>query len=79
MFAAASCGPAWRLAVARHVGIQYPWARQPIRPQALREDRILHEIHATGGDVQGICDLFNMSVAGTLRYTTALEHPGLLR
>lgn len=61
----------------RPVGPQYPWAGLPIQPQELREDRILHEIHATGGDVRRICDLFGMSVDGALRYTTALEHPEL--
>jgi hypothetical protein len=61
----------------RPVGPQYPWVGLPIQPQQLREDRILHEIHATGGDVRRICDLFGMSVEGALRYATALEHPDL--
>ena len=34
----------------------------------LREDRILHEARATGGDVRRICDLFGLSVEGALRY-----------
>jgi site-specific recombinase XerD len=61
----------------RPVGVTYPWMEISIKPQALREDRILGEILATGGDIRRICDLFGMSVAGALRYTTGLEHPGL--
>jgi hypothetical protein len=34
----------------------------------MREDRILHEALATGGDVRRICDLFGLSVEGALRY-----------
>ena len=34
----------------------------------MREDRILHEVRATGGDVRRICDLFGLTVAGALRY-----------
>lgn len=34
----------------------------------MREDRILHEARATGGDVRRICDLFGLTVAGALRY-----------
>jgi integrase len=41
----------------------------------LREDRILHEIHATGGDVRRICDLFGMTVSGATRYLNTHE-PG---
>lgn len=51
-------------------GSRYPWTGLAVRPQALREDRILAEIHATGGDPRRICDLFGMSINGALRYTT---------
>ncbi|MEP7740442.1 hypothetical protein ABKW28_22590 [Nocardioides sp. 31GB23] len=34
----------------------------------MREDRILHEARATGGDVRRICDLFGLTVDGALRY-----------
>lgn len=34
----------------------------------LREDRILHEARATGGDVRRICDLFGLTVDAALRY-----------
>ncbi|MGW9132003.1 hypothetical protein [Streptomyces sp. NPDC055681] len=46
-----------------------------INVQALREDRILQEIHATGGDVRRICDLFGLSISGALRYAAVIEHP----
>ena len=46
-----------------------------LRPQALREDRILAEIHATDGDVRPICDLFDIIVGTEMRYATTLGHP----
>ena len=49
------------------VGKQFPWANAGLRPQALREDRILQEIHATGGDVRRICDLFGVKVETAMR------------
>lgn len=58
-------------------GHSFPWKESAIRPRALREDRILHEIHATGGDVRRICDLFGMSVEGATRYLATMEHPDL--
>ena len=51
------------------------WQRTNVRPQALREDRILQEIHATGGDVRRICDLFGISVETAMRYAATLGHP----
>jgi hypothetical protein len=44
----------------------------PVSPQALREDRILQEIHASGGDVRRICDLFGMSVTSAQRYAATM-------
>ncbi len=58
---------------------QFPWAGRTLRPRVLREDRILHEIHATGGDIRRICDLFGLSVEGATRYLNTLEHPDLTR
>ncbi|MFJ3841756.1 hypothetical protein ACIPY6_40495 [Streptomyces sp. NPDC090054] len=43
----------------------------------LREDRLLHEAEATGGDPRRICDLFGLSVGAALRYTGTIEQPGL--
>lgn len=59
------------------VGRQFPWHRTNLRPQALREDRILQEIHASGGDIRRICDLFGLTVHAAMRYTTTLNHPHL--
>ncbi len=58
-------------------GPSFPWKDSRIRPRALREDRILHEIHATGGDVRRIYDLFGLSVEGATRYLKTVEHPDL--
>lgn len=55
------------------VGSQFPWTSTKLRPQALREDRILQEIHATGGDVRRICDLFGIGVQAALRYGATLD------
>ncbi len=53
------------------------WQRTEVRAQALREDRILQEIHATGGDVRRIYDLFGLSVEAAMRYAATLGHPDL--
>jgi hypothetical protein len=54
-------------------GRQFPWKKTSLQPQALREDRILVEIHATGGDVRRICDLFGISIETALRYARTLQ------
>ncbi len=54
-------------------GRYFPWVRAGISPQALREDRILNEIHATGGDVRRICDLFGITIDTALRYANTLD------
>lgn len=59
------------------VGRAFPWKDTAFRPQALREDRILHEIRDTGGDVRRLCDLFGLSVEGATRYLKTVEHPAL--
>ena len=55
------------------------WLSQllPMPVRIIREDRILHEIHATGGDVRRVCDLFGLTVAGAMRYAATLDPPGL--
>jgi hypothetical protein len=47
----------------------FPWKKTTLRPQALREDRILAEAHANGGDVRALCDLFGISIETASRYT----------
>ncbi|MEU0844009.1 hypothetical protein ABZ370_31660 [Streptomyces sp. NPDC005962] len=59
------------------VSRNFPWTQAQLKPQALREDRILQEIHATGGDVRRICDLFGLSIEAAQRYANTVEHPGL--
>ncbi|MFI9155399.1 hypothetical protein [Streptomyces sp. NPDC053367] len=44
----------------------------------LREDRLLHEAEATGGDPRRICDLFGLSVGAALCYTGTVDQPGLI-
>jgi hypothetical protein len=39
----------------------------------MREDRILHEAHATGGDIRRLNDLFGLTVEGGLRYLPSPE------
>lgn len=53
------------------VGATFPWTKLDISSQALREDRILQEIHASGGDVRRICDLFGISIEAAIRYSLA--------
>jgi hypothetical protein len=59
--------------------VSIPWVNQSIgmRPQEIREDRILHELIASRGDLRRICDMFGLSIRGARRYATALGHPGL--
>lgn len=59
------------------IGKQFPWKGTDLRPQALREDRILQEIHATGGDVRRICDLFGLTMDTAMRYVLTMAHPDL--
>ncbi|WP_156959410.1 hypothetical protein [Nocardia sp. BMG51109] len=59
------------------VGVAWVTQRLGLTAQAIREDRILDELHATGGDIRRICDLFGLGIAGAARYGSALEHPDL--
>ncbi len=45
-------------------------------PRVIREARILHEIHATGGDVRRACEMFGYSVSGAMRCLSTLDPPG---
>ncbi len=60
------------------VSESFPWRKAGLAAQGLREDRILAEIHASGGDVRRICDMFDLSIDAALRYAPTLEgadHP----
>jgi hypothetical protein len=53
-----------------------PWwirKRLGMSPQAIRQDRILDEAHATAGDIRRLCDLFGFSTAGAYRYATTVD------
>jgi hypothetical protein len=52
----------------------FPWTKLPFSSKALREDRILQEIHASGGDVRRICDLFGIRIEAAMRYVLVLGH-----
>jgi integrase len=60
-------------------GVHRLWVnrRLGMAVQAIREDRILHEAQASGGDIRRLCDLFGLSVAGAARYTATVDHPSL--
>lgn len=45
---------------------------------SIREDRILNEAHASGGDQRRLADLFGLSIEAATRYTATLDHPGLI-
>src|SRR6266536_414828 len=59
--------------------VQADWVttRLGMSAQAIREDRILDEAHATGGDIRRLCDLFGLSVSGAERYTATVDHPAI--
>jgi hypothetical protein len=59
------------------VGKQFPFKGTGLTAQAIREDRIVQEIHANGGDIRKLCDLFALSISAAMRYGTALNHPEL--
>ncbi|NMR32459.1 hypothetical protein [Crystallibacter degradans] len=42
-----------------------------------REDRILHELHASGGDIRRLCDMFGLSIKAAARYAAVLPHRDL--
>lgn len=54
-------------------GHQFPWLKAGVSAQALRTDRIIHEIQATGGDVRRISDLFGIGVDSAVRYLRILD------
>ena len=52
--------------------------RHPRRQPSPREDRILDEAHASGGDTRRLCHLFGLSVGAATRYTDTVDHPDLI-
>ncbi|WP_157372446.1 hypothetical protein [Arthrobacter sp. Soil736] len=59
------------------VGVQWITTPMGMTPQEAREDRILHELHASRGDIRRLCDMFGPSITGASRYAPVLTHPGL--
>ncbi len=59
--------------------VSHLWINQTIglSAQAVRDDRILHEAIATGGDIRRLVDLFGLSVAGAERYARVVHEPVL--
>ena len=61
--------------------VGHRWLRQTVgpglTPSALREDRILNEANATGGDVRALADLFGLSINASTRYAATISHPDL--
>jgi hypothetical protein len=59
----------------RHTEVSrpFPWKQVNLAPQTLREDRILDEIRATGGDIRRVCELFDLSVEAAMRYARTLD------
>lgn len=51
--------------------------RLGVSARAIRQDRILDEAIATGGDSRRICDLFGVTIATATHYTSTINHPGL--
>ena len=49
---------------------------EPLTAQSIREDRILLEAHATGGDTRALTDLFGLSITAATRYTDTVAHDG---
>jgi site-specific recombinase XerD len=57
------------------------WVWQALGPKLsaadVRQDRIIDETHATGGDVRRLADLLGLSVKAGSRYTATVDHPDL--
>jgi len=59
------------------VGPHWVWVNLAMSPQALRQDRIVDETQASGGDLRRICDFFGVTIATAEHYATTLNHPDL--
>ncbi|ROP33470.1 site-specific integrase [Couchioplanes caeruleus] len=57
----------------------YVWVNKTLGIPAsrFREDRILDEIHASGGDVRRAAELFGLTIPPLMRYLATLNHRGL--
>ncbi len=59
--------------------VRYSWVndRLGLPASAIRQDRILDEATAAGGDLRRICDLFGVTIATAQHYASVLDHPAL--
>ena len=59
--------------------VSYEWVNQRLGlpASAVRQDRIVDEVIATGGDLRRICDLFGVTIVTAQHYAGVLSHPGL--
>ncbi len=66
---------------ARTEPVGHRWVKLAIGPgltaTTIREDRILNEAHASGGDQRRLADLFGLSIDAATRYTATVDHPAL--
>lgn len=65
---------AWRTTAVGHRWVQLKIGTE-LTAQAIREDRILNEAHATRGDTRRLTDLFGLSINAATRYTDTVDHP----
>jgi integrase len=63
------------------VGPRWTWLKlgDGLSAAAIREDRILEEAHASGGDARRPADLFGLSSQAGTRYTATVDHPDLIQ
>lgn len=59
------------------VGQRWIKLKTGLTARVMREDRILDEVNATGGDLRRLMDLFGLTARGAQRYTATLTHPSL--
>jgi integrase len=66
---------------AEPVGRRWIWLHlgPDLSAAAIREDRILNEAQATGGDLRRLADLFGLSVQAGARYAATVDHPDLVQ
>lgn len=69
------------LTATRTSQVSYVWVNDTLGMPAhrFREDRILDEIHATGGDLRRASDMFGLTIPPLLRYLATLNHADLDR
>ena len=56
------------------VGIRWLHLKLGRSPKSLREDRILDEAIATGGDIRRLGDMFGLGTKASSRYASGIEH-----